>query len=46
MLDKIKDHIEKVKSFKAETLDEVEAFRIKYSGKKGLVNDFNHDYRL
>ncbi len=45
MLDKIKEHIEKVKAFKAETLEEVEAFRIKYSGKKGLVNDFMADFR-
>jgi len=45
MLDKIKEHIEKVKAFNANTLEEVEAFRIKYSGKKGLVNDFMADFR-
>jgi len=30
MLDKIKEHIEKVRAFKADTVEEVEAFRIKY----------------
>jgi phenylalanyl-tRNA synthetase alpha chain len=40
MIDKIKEHISQVEAFKAKSKDEVEAFRIKYLGKKGLLNDF------
>jgi len=40
MLDRVKEHIEKVKSFKADSKDAIEAFRIEYLGKKGLLNDF------
>lgn len=40
MLDKIKAAIEEAESFKASSLQEVEDFRIKFLGKKGLLNDF------
>lgn len=40
MIDKIKQHISEVKAFKTESAKEVEAFRIKYLGKKGILNDF------
>jgi len=45
MLDKIKKHIAEVEAFTASSLEEVETFRIKYSGKKGLVNDFMTEFR-
>jgi len=45
MIDTIKEHIEKVKGFTAVTLDEVEAFRIEYLGKKGLLNDFFAEFK-
>ncbi|WP_335966237.1 phenylalanine--tRNA ligase subunit alpha [Galbibacter sp. PAP.153] len=45
MIDTIKEHIEKVNSFTAGTLDEVEAFRIEYLGKKGLLNDFFAEFK-
>ncbi|HKL34730.1 MAG TPA: phenylalanine--tRNA ligase subunit alpha, partial [Salegentibacter sp.] len=38
--DKIKQHIAEVEAFKTESAKEVEAFRIKYLGKKGILNDF------
>lgn len=40
MIDKIKELITEAESFKAETKEEIEAFRIKYLGKKGVLNDY------
>ncbi len=40
MIDKIKEHIAHVEAFSATTLDQVEAFRIKYLGSKGLIKEF------
>ncbi|MGB1308821.1 MAG: phenylalanine--tRNA ligase subunit alpha [Oceanihabitans sp.] len=40
MIDKIKEHIAEVESFKAQTLEELEAFRIKFLGSKGLLKEF------
>jgi phenylalanyl-tRNA synthetase alpha chain len=45
MIDKIKGHIAEVEAFKAKTKEEVEAFRIKYLGKKGLLNDFFAEFK-
>lgn len=40
MLDRVKEHIERVSAFTATSKDEVEAFRIEYLGKKGILNEF------
>src|SRR5690554_4602284 len=40
MIDKIKDLITEVEAFKAQSKDEIENFRIKYLGKKGVLNDY------
>lgn len=40
MIDEIKKAIAEVESFQATTLQEVEDFRVKYLGKKGLLNDY------
>lgn len=45
MIDKIKGHITDVESFNAKTKDEIEAFRIKYLGKKGLLNEFFAEFK-
>ncbi len=45
MIDKIKEHIAEVEQFTAETKEAVEEFRIKYLGKKGLLNDFFAEFR-
>ncbi|WP_159018672.1 phenylalanine--tRNA ligase subunit alpha [Algibacter sp. L3A6] len=45
MIDKIKELINEAESFKAQSKDEVEAFRIKYLGKKGLLNDFFAEFK-
>lgn len=40
MIDKIKELIAEAEVFTAQSKEEVEAFRIKYLGKKGLINDY------
>ena len=45
MIDTIKEHIAEVKKFKADSLEAIEAFRIKYLGKKGLLNDFFAEFK-
>ena len=40
MIQKIKEHIADVETFSPKSLEELEQFRIKYLGKKGLLNDF------
>ena len=45
MIDKIKELITEAETFKAQTQDEVEAFRIKYLGKKGLLNDYFKEFK-
>jgi len=39
MLNQIKEHIIEVEKFQADSAETVEQFRIKYLGKKGLLND-------
>ena len=38
MIDKVKAHLEDVQQFNATTPEAVEEFRIKYAGKKGILN--------
>jgi phenylalanyl-tRNA synthetase alpha chain len=45
MIDKIKELITEAESFKAESQEEVETFRIKYLGKKGLLNDYFAEFK-
>jgi len=45
MIDKIKELIAEAEGFKAQSKDEVEAFRIKYLGKKGLLNDYFAEFK-
>ncbi|UOB19230.1 phenylalanine--tRNA ligase subunit alpha [Abyssalbus ytuae] len=45
MIDKIKEHIEEVEKFKAESKEAIESFRIKYLGKKGILNDFFAEFK-
>ena len=40
MIDKINENLALVNAFDAHSKEEVEAFRIKYLGKKGILNDF------
>jgi phenylalanyl-tRNA synthetase alpha chain len=45
MIDKIKEHIARVENFQASNPDEIEAFRIEYLGKKGLLNKFFAEFK-
>jgi phenylalanyl-tRNA synthetase alpha chain len=40
MIDKINENLALVKAFSSQSKEEIEAFRIKYLGKKGILNDF------
>ncbi|MDG1760793.1 MAG: phenylalanine--tRNA ligase subunit alpha [Flavobacteriaceae bacterium] len=45
MIAQIEKHIEEVSNFSANSLEELEAFRIKYLGKKGLITQFFADFK-
>jgi phenylalanyl-tRNA synthetase alpha chain len=45
MLDKVKELIAEVKAFNATTKDEVETFRIKYLGSKGLLKSLFAEFK-
>jgi phenylalanyl-tRNA synthetase alpha chain len=45
MIDKIKELIEEAETFSAQSMDEIEEFRIKYLGKKGILNDYFAEFK-
>jgi phenylalanyl-tRNA synthetase alpha chain len=45
MIEQIKHHIAEVTGFSANTPEAVEAFRVKYLGKKGLLNKFFSEFK-
>ncbi len=45
MIDKIKQHIEDVTIFQADSKDKIEEFRIKYLGSKGLLKTFFTEFK-
>ncbi|NER14330.1 phenylalanine--tRNA ligase subunit alpha [Leptobacterium flavescens] len=45
MIDKIKEHIAEVEQFNADNKEAIEAFRIKYLGRRGLLNDFFAEFK-
>ncbi|QMU63122.1 MAG: phenylalanine--tRNA ligase subunit alpha [Flavobacteriaceae bacterium] len=45
MLDKIKGLVEEVKGFRTDSKEEVEAFRIKYLGSKGLLKNLFAEFK-
>ncbi|WAC00881.1 phenylalanine--tRNA ligase subunit alpha [Lacinutrix neustonica] len=45
MIEKIKELIAEAESFKAQSKEEVEAFRIKYLGKKGVLNEYFAEFK-
>ena len=46
MKEKIKKNIKEIESFSALSKEEIETFRIKYLGKKGLINSYFIDFKL
>lgn len=45
MIDQVQKHLETVAAFEASTPDAIEAFRIEYAGKKGILNDLFAAFR-
>lgn len=45
MIETIKEHLAEVEKFTSTSKDEIEAFRIKYLGKKGLLNGFFAEFK-
>ena len=45
MIDKIKNHIKELKTISFQSLEELEKFRIKFLGKKGLLTIFFSEFR-
>lgn len=45
MIDTVKSHLEEVENFTATSPDSIEAFRIKYAGKKGILNALFASFR-
>jgi phenylalanyl-tRNA synthetase alpha chain len=45
MIDKIKDYIGQAEAFSTEKKEELEAFRVKFLGKKGVLNDFFAEFK-
>jgi len=45
MLDKVKEFIAEISEFKATTSNEIETFRIKFLGKKGILNDLFAEFK-
>ncbi len=45
MIDQLKKHLEEVAVFTSDKPEDIEAFRIKYLGKKGLLNHFFSEFK-
>ena len=45
MIDKIKEHIAEVEKFTTQAKEDIENFRIKYLGRKGVLNEFFAEFR-
>ncbi len=45
MIDKIKKYIVEVENFKSDSTEEIEKFRIKFLGKKGILNGFFAEFK-
>jgi len=45
MIDKIKEYIAEAEAFSTQNKEDLEAFRIKFLGKKGILNDFFAEFK-
>ena len=45
MIETIKEHLAEVEKFASTSKEEIETFRIKYLGKKGLLNSFFAEFK-
>ena len=39
MIEKLKNHISDLKKFNSQDLNEIESLKIKFLGRKGIIND-------
>ena len=46
MEDKIKKDIQEIQDFKSDSIAEIEEFRIKFLGKKGLLNSYFVEFKF
>lgn len=45
MIDKINQHLKDIEQFQSNDPDEIESFRIKYLGRKGILNDLFEEFK-
>ena len=45
MIDKINQHLQDIEQFESNDPEEIEAFRIKYLGRKGILNDLFEEFK-
>ena len=45
MIGKLDEHISYVKNFKSQDIDEIESFKIKFLGRKGIINDLFSEFK-
>ena len=46
MIKKINENLELVRAFSTDSKEEAEAFRLKYLGKKGILNNFFTQFKV
>ena len=45
MIKKLEDHISYIKNFDSKDKDEIESMKIKFLGRKGLINELFSDFK-
>jgi len=45
MIDKLDEHISYIKNFKSKDIDEIESLKIKFLGRKGIINDLFSEFK-
>ena len=45
MTGKLDEHISYVKNFKSKDIDEIESFKIKFLGRKGIINNLFSEFK-
>ncbi len=45
MKGKLDEHISYVKNFKSKDIDEIESFKIKFLGRRGIINDLFSEFK-
>ena len=45
MIGKLDEHISYIKNFKSKDIDEIESLKIKFLGRKGIINDLFSEFK-